>query len=125
MAVATENGLIVPVIHGAHKKSLVELTLVANDLAERARTKRLKPDEVMRGTFTITNPGVYGSLFGTPIINQPQVAILCVGSIEKRPVVRNNHHTTAIGIQIVFQPQQRIKIKMVRRFVQEEDIWTL
>jgi 2-oxoglutarate dehydrogenase E2 component (dihydrolipoamide succinyltransferase) len=87
MAVATEAGLIVPVIHDADQASLAGLALKANDLAERARAKKLKPDEVQRGTFTVTNPGVFGSLFGTPIINQPQVAILCVGAIEKRPVV--------------------------------------
>jgi len=61
--------------------------LAANDLADRARNKKLSPDEVTNGTFTITNPGVFGGLFGTPIINQPQVAILCVGTIEKRPKV--------------------------------------
>ena len=63
------------------------LAKTANDLADRARTKKLSPDEVQGGTFTITNPGVFGSLFGTPIINQPQVAILGTGAIEKRPVV--------------------------------------
>jgi 2-oxoglutarate dehydrogenase E2 component (dihydrolipoamide succinyltransferase) len=63
------------------------LALAANDLADRARQKKLLPDEVTGGTFTITNPGVFGGLFGTPIINQPQVAILCVGAIEKRPKV--------------------------------------
>jgi 2-oxoglutarate dehydrogenase E2 component (dihydrolipoamide succinyltransferase) len=87
MAVALEWGLIVPVIHGADEKSILGLARAANDLAERARTKRLKPEEVAGGTFTITNPGVYGSLIGTPIILQPQVAILGVGSITKRPVV--------------------------------------
>ena len=89
IAVATERGLIVPVIHDAHRMNLALLATAANDLAERARTKKLKPDDVTRGTFTITNPGVFGSLFGTPIIHQPQVAILCVGTIEKRPVVRS------------------------------------
>ncbi|HET8646269.1 MAG TPA: 2-oxo acid dehydrogenase subunit E2, partial [Vicinamibacteria bacterium] len=62
----------------------------ANDLADRARGKKLKPDETQGGTFTITNPGVFGSLFGTPIINQPQVGILGVGTIEKRPLVRDD-----------------------------------
>ncbi len=87
MAVALDWGLIVPVIRNADTLTLAELAAAANDLADRARTKRLKPDEVQGGTFTITNPGVFGGLFGTPIINQPQVAILCVGTIEKRPKV--------------------------------------
>jgi 2-oxoglutarate dehydrogenase E2 component (dihydrolipoamide succinyltransferase) len=77
-------GLIVPVIRHADELSLVGLARAANDLAERARTKKLSPDEVQGGTITITNPGVFGSLAGTPIINQPQVAILGVGAIEKR-----------------------------------------
>ncbi len=71
----------------ADEMNLLGLARAVNDLAERARTKKLKPDEVQGGTFTITNPGIYGGLFGTPIINQPQVAILGVGAIEKRPVV--------------------------------------
>jgi len=87
MAVALDWGLIVPVLRNADTLSLAELAAAANDLADRARTKRLKPDEVQGGTFTITNPGVFGGLFGTPIINQPQVAILCVGTIEKRAKV--------------------------------------
>ena len=87
MAVALDWGLIVPVLRNADTLSLAELATAANDLADRARTKRLKPDEVQGGTFTITNPGVFGGLFGTPIINQPQVAILCVGTIEKRAKV--------------------------------------
>ena len=87
MAVALDWGLIVPVIRKADTLSLSGLAITANDLADRARTKKLNPDEVTGGTFTITNPGVFGGLFGTPIINQPQVAILCVGTIEKRPKV--------------------------------------
>lgn len=87
MAVALDWGLIVPVIKRADTLSLAGLALTANDLADRARTKKLMPDEVSGGTFTITNPGVFGGLFGTPIINQPQVAILCVGTIEKRAKV--------------------------------------
>jgi 2-oxoglutarate dehydrogenase E2 component (dihydrolipoamide succinyltransferase) len=87
MAVALDWGLIVPVIKRADQLSLSGLALAANDLADRARMKKLIPDEVAGGTFTITNPGVFGGLFGTPIINQPQVAILCVGTIEKRPKV--------------------------------------
>jgi 2-oxoglutarate dehydrogenase E2 component (dihydrolipoamide succinyltransferase) len=87
IAVALDWGLIVPVIKGADNLSLTGLTRTLNDLAGRARTKRLDPREVQDGTFTITNPGVFGSLIGTPIINQPQVAILCIGAIEKRPKV--------------------------------------
>ncbi len=87
MAVALDSGLIVPVIKRADDLSISGLARAANDLADRARTKQLKPDEVGGGTFTITNPGVFGGLFGTPIINQPQVAILGVGKIEKRAKV--------------------------------------
>jgi pyruvate dehydrogenase E2 component (dihydrolipoamide acetyltransferase) len=90
IAVALEWGLIVPVIRNADEKNLMGLALAIGDLAERARAKRLSVDEVQGGTFTITNPGVFGSLFGTPIIHQPQVAILAVGAIEKRAVVRDD-----------------------------------
>ncbi len=87
MAVALDWGLIVPVIQHADELNLVGLARAANDLADRARSKKLRPEEVQGGTFTVTNPGVFGTLFGTPIINQPQVAILGLGVIEKRPVV--------------------------------------
>jgi 2-oxoglutarate dehydrogenase E2 component (dihydrolipoamide succinyltransferase) len=87
MAVALDWGLIVPVIKRADDLSISGLARAANDLADRARNKQLKPDEVAGGTFTITNPGVFGGLFGTPIINQPQVAILGIGTIEKRAKV--------------------------------------
>jgi len=87
VAVALDWGLIVPVIRGADEKSLLGIARAVNDLGERARTKQLKPDEVQGGTFTITNPGSFGGWAGTPIINQPQVAILGVGVIKKRPVV--------------------------------------
>ncbi len=97
MAVALDWGLIVPVIKRADELSIAGLARAANDLAERARAKQLKPDEVAGGTFTITNPGVFGGLFGTPIINQPQVAILGVGAIEKRPKVI----TTAEGDDVI------------------------
>ena len=90
VAVALDWGLIVPVIHNADEKNLLGLARAVNDLAERARARKLQVTEVQGGTFTITNPGVFGSLFGTPIINQPQVAILGVGAIEKRPVVRDD-----------------------------------
>ena len=87
IAVALESGLIVPVIKHADEKNLLGLSRAIADLATRARSKQLKPDEVHDGTFTITNPGQFGSQFGMPIINQPQVAILGVGTIEKRPIV--------------------------------------
>jgi 2-oxoglutarate dehydrogenase E2 component (dihydrolipoamide succinyltransferase) len=90
VAVALEGGLIVPVVHHADEKSFLGLARAVADLADRARAKKLKPEEVQGGTFTVTNPGPFGSLFGTPIINQPQVAILGVGGIHKRPVVVND-----------------------------------
>lgn len=87
IAVATDEGLIVPVIKHADEKSLLGIARAVNDLATRAREKRLRPDEVQGGTFTLTNYGVFGSLFGTPIIHQPQSAILGIGAIQKRAVV--------------------------------------
>jgi 2-oxoglutarate dehydrogenase E2 component (dihydrolipoamide succinyltransferase) len=100
MAVALDRGLIVPVIKSADEKSILGLARASQDLAERARTKRLKPEEIQGGTFTVTNPGVFGSLFGTPIIPQPQVAILGVGTIEKRPVVVTDENgQDALGIR--------------------------
>src|SRR5713101_4236801 len=87
IAVALDWGLIVPVVKRADELSLSGLARAINDLGERARSKKLLPDEIQRGTFTITNPGVFGSYAGAPIINQPQVAILGVGTIEKRPKV--------------------------------------
>jgi len=90
VAVALDWGLIVPVIKNADEKSFLGIAKAASSLAERARQKKLAPEDVQGGTFTITNPGVFGSLFGTPIINQPQVAILCIGAISKRPVVIND-----------------------------------
>jgi len=87
IAVALDWGLIVPVIKNADERNLLGVSRAVADLATRARSKHLKPEEVAGGTFTITNPGVFGALFGMPIINQPQVAILGVGNIEKRPVV--------------------------------------
>lgn len=87
IAVALDNGLIVPVIHNADEKNIVGLQRAIVDLAARARSKQLKPHEVQGGTFSITNFGSFGSLFATPVINQPQVAILGVGAVEKMPVV--------------------------------------
>ncbi len=87
IAVALENGLIVPVIRGADEKNVLGLQRSIVDLATRARSRQLKPDEVVGGTFSITNFGSFGSLIGTPVINQPQVAILGVGTVDKTPVV--------------------------------------
>ena len=87
IAVALESGLIVPVIRNADERSMLGLSRAIQDLAHRARTKQLKPEEVQGGTFTITNPGIFGAVFGLPIISQPQVAILGVGSVDKRVVV--------------------------------------
>jgi 2-oxoglutarate dehydrogenase E2 component (dihydrolipoamide succinyltransferase) len=90
IAVALDWGLIVPVIRNADEKNFLGLQRAINDLAERARTKKLKPEEVQEGTFSITNPGVFGGLMGLPVINQPNVAILGIGTIQKRPVVIND-----------------------------------
>ncbi|MEW6248627.1 MAG: dihydrolipoamide acetyltransferase family protein [Nitrospirota bacterium] len=90
IAVALEDGLLVPVVRHADRKGLQQLGREVADLAERARTKKLNPEEVQGGTFTITNHGGFGSLFSTPIINQPQIAILGVGAVQKRAVVIND-----------------------------------
>jgi pyruvate dehydrogenase E2 component (dihydrolipoamide acetyltransferase) len=87
IAVALDAGLIVPVIRNADERNLLGLSRAIDDLATRARAKKLNPEEVQGGTFTITNPGVFGALYGLPLINQPQVAILGIGAIEKRAVV--------------------------------------
>jgi 2-oxoglutarate dehydrogenase E2 component (dihydrolipoamide succinyltransferase) len=87
VAVALDWGLIVPVMKNVDAMSLLDISKAIADLAGRAREKKLKPDDVQGGTFTITNPGVFGALFGMPIISQPQVAIVGVGAVEKRPVV--------------------------------------
>jgi pyruvate dehydrogenase E2 component (dihydrolipoamide acetyltransferase) len=87
IAVALDWGLIVPVIRQAEEKSFLGIARAIADLAERARTKKLKPDEVGSGTFTITNPGIFGEQFGTPIINQPESGILGVGGLFKEPAV--------------------------------------
>jgi len=99
IAVALDWGLIVPVVKNADEKNVLGLARAINDLGERARTKRLSPDDVQGGTFTITNPGIYGGLFGMPIINQPQVAILGVGGVKKRPVVIETDDGDFIGIR--------------------------
>jgi len=90
MAVAVPEGLIVPVIKNCEEKSFLGLVRGINDVAERAKTKKLTIDDIQGGTFTVTNPGPYGAAMFTPIINQPQVGILGIGSVEKRPVVIND-----------------------------------
>jgi pyruvate/2-oxoglutarate dehydrogenase complex dihydrolipoamide acyltransferase (E2) component len=97
IAVASENGLIVPVIKNADEKNLVGIARSINDLATRTRTRRLTPGDIEGGTFTITNFGVFGTMIGIPIINQPQVAILGIGAAKKRPVVIND----AIAIRLI------------------------
>jgi len=97
IAVSLDWGLIVPVIKSADEKNLLGISKAIADLAERARRKQLKPDEVAGGTFTVTNPGGIGAQFGLPIINQPQLGILGVGAIEKRVVVVDD----AIGIRLM------------------------
>ncbi len=101
IAVALDWGLIVPVIRHADELSLIGIARAINDLGERARAKKLTPEEVQKGTFTITNPGGFGSVIGTPIINQPQVAILCVGAIQKQPAVVTVDGTDALGIRLM------------------------
>jgi 2-oxoglutarate dehydrogenase E2 component (dihydrolipoamide succinyltransferase) len=100
IAVASPNGLIVPVVHNAEEKNFVDMAKALTDIAIRARTKKLTPRDIVDGTFTITNYGVFGSIIGTPIINQPQSAILGVGSIKKRPqVVTDDSGKDSIGIR--------------------------
>lgn len=109
IAVALQWGLIVPVIKQAQSKSVRELAAAIADLADRARTKRLMPADVEGGTFTITNPGVFGSLYGLPIINHPQSAILCVGAVEKRAVV--------VDDQIVARPRAYLALGFDHRLI--------
>ena len=113
IAVALDNGLIVPVIRKADEKNLLGLSRGINDLAARARSKKLNPDEVQGGTFTITNPGIFGALYGLPLINQPQVAILGVGTIEKRAVV--------IGDAIAIRPMCNLSMGYDHRLIDGAD----
>ncbi len=108
VAVAMESGLIVPVVKRANEMNFLGLARAVKDLAERARSKRLSVEDVQGGTFTITNPGVFGSLLGTPIINQPQVAILGVGAIEKRPVVRHDAIAIRSMVYLVLSFDHRV-----------------
>jgi 2-oxoglutarate dehydrogenase E2 component (dihydrolipoamide succinyltransferase) len=100
VAVAIESGLIVPVVKKSNNMSLTQVAKAINDLVTRARSKKLSPDDVQGGSFSITNPGLFGSLNSNPIINQPQVAILSVGTIIKRPVVIDDDITIRPLIQI-------------------------
>jgi 2-oxoglutarate dehydrogenase E2 component (dihydrolipoamide succinyltransferase) len=113
IAVALEKGLIVPVVKHADQMNLLGLAKAAADLADRARTKRLVPDDVQGGTFTITNVGVFGSIFGLPIINQPQVAIMGLGTIVKRPVV--------IDDMIAIRPIAHVSLSYDHRIVDGAD----
>lgn len=100
MAVAQQNGnLIVPVIKNADTMNLLGLTRAVNDLANRARINKLSPDEIQGGTYTLTNVGSFGNVFGTPVINQPQVAIMAVGAIRKKPAVLETEHGDVIAIR--------------------------
>ena len=100
VAVAVEpNGLIVPNIKGADEKNMKGLAKSINEMGEKARTKKLMPDDIVNGTFTLTNYGVFGSLFGTPIINQPEVAILGTGAVVKKPVVMEVDGVDTIAIK--------------------------
>ena len=94
-----DGNLIVPVIQAAEKLNLLGLTEKLNDLARRARDNKLKPDEIQGGTFTISNIGTFGNLMGTPIINQPQLAILAIGAIKKKPVIMETEHGDIIAIR--------------------------
>ncbi|HEX9091334.1 MAG TPA: dihydrolipoamide acetyltransferase family protein, partial [Anaerolineales bacterium] len=109
-----EDGLIVPVIKNADNLSLLGISRAVNDLATRARNRKLQPDEVKGGTFTITNHGVTGSLFATPIINQPQCAILGVGMIQRRPVVINDPD---IGEVIAIRPMLYLSLTFDHRII--------
>lgn len=100
MAAALPSGnLIVPVIKKADMLSLAGITSQVNDLANRARNNKLKPDEIQGGTFTLTNVGTFGNVMGTPIINQPQVAIMATGAIRKKPAVLETEHGDVIAIR--------------------------
>ena len=128
IAVALDWGLIVPVIKNADEKNLLGLSRAVADLANRARSKQLKPDEVSGGTFTITNPGVFGALFGMPIINQPQVAILGVGEVEKRPVVVDDaiaHQADGLPVARLRSPDHRRRRRRRIHVAHQEDAGNL
>jgi 2-oxoglutarate dehydrogenase E2 component (dihydrolipoamide succinyltransferase) len=124
------TGLIVPVIKKAEEKTLVGIARSLNDLALRARDKKLLPDDVAGGTFTVTNPGIFGTLIGTPIINQPQAAILCLGAIVKRPVVINDMIAIREMIYLTLSYDHRIidgaaagqYLSFVKQYLEEWDL---
>jgi 2-oxoglutarate dehydrogenase E2 component (dihydrolipoamide succinyltransferase) len=113
IAVALDQGLLVPVIRNANERNMLGLCRAIQDLAHRARTKQLKPEEVQGGTFTITNPGIFGAVFGLPIISQPQVAILGVGSIDRRVVV--------VGDMIAVRPMCYLTLGYDHRLIDGAD----
>ena len=123
IAVALEQGLIVPVIKNADEKNLLGLSRAIEDLAARARAKKLNPDEVQGGTFTITNPGIFGAVYGLPLINQPQVAILGVGAIEKRAVVvqADDHGGGTKSDAIAIHPTCHISLGYDHRLIDGAD----
>jgi pyruvate dehydrogenase E2 component (dihydrolipoyllysine-residue acetyltransferase) len=108
IAVALEAGLIVPVVKNAGDKKFLVLQRAINDLAERARAKKLKPEEVQESTFSITNPGIFGGLLGLPVINQPNAAILAIGAIQKRPVVVDDAIAIRSMVYLVLSYDHRI-----------------
>ena len=108
VAVALDWGLIVPVVKNADTMSLLDISKAIADLAARAREKKLKPEDVQGGTFTITNPGVFGALFGMPIISQPQVAIVGVGAVEKRPVALDDAITIRLRAYMTIGYDHRV-----------------
>jgi 2-oxoglutarate dehydrogenase E2 component (dihydrolipoamide succinyltransferase) len=118
IAVALDQGLLVPVIRNADEKNLVGLSRAIDDLATRARSKKLSPEEVQGGTFTITNPGIFGAVYGLPLINQPQVAILGVGAIEKRAVVVQ---TADKGDAIAIHPTCHLSLGYDHRLIDGAD----
>ncbi len=108
IAVALDAGLIVPVLKNAEEKSFLGIQRAINDLAERARAKKLKPEEVQESTFSITNPGIFGGLMGFPVINQPNAAILAIGAIQKRPVVVDDAIAIRSMVYLVLSYDHRI-----------------
>jgi 2-oxoglutarate dehydrogenase E2 component (dihydrolipoamide succinyltransferase) len=135
MAAALPTGnLIVPVIKNADQKNLIGLTKSVNDLADRARQGKLTPDEISGGTYTLTNVGTFGNVMGTPIINQPQVAIMAVGAIRKKPVVIETPQGDTIGIrQMMFLSHSydhrvvdgALGGRFVRRFADYLEAWDM
>ena len=111
-AVAIDTGLIVPVLKRVNEKSLFEMTAMLQDLVMRSRSKKLKPEDVQGGTFSITNPGLYGSVHSQPILNQPQVAIMSVGAIQEMPVV--------VAGQIIIRPICQVGLTFDHRVLDGE-----